>query len=246
MAVNELPLIFRRLLIFLKACGQLKTCAYLELAVGRKLKSKTRTISNRGEIPRFIGEFPCSKSNGNKLPFDSLTALLVGIFLEWLKRVVTIEFEPHRWAVTIDGKTITVIPDYEIVTSTGAVEIFEAKYDWESLSTEKKERLLAISRWFASQGITYRVITREILERKGFIQTISKLRLYGQLTYSKPVLERALKQLASPIPKSLREYEALGCERNIPVSVVYHLAYHKLLRLRYERPRHEELELCRA
>lgn len=214
--------------------------------MGRKLKSATRTISNSGEYPRFIGEFPCSKTNGNKRPFDSLTALLVGIFLEWLKRVVTIAFEPRSWTVSINGKAITVIPDYEVVTNTGAIEIFEAKYDWESLPAEKKALLLAICRWFASQGIKYRVITRKILERKGFIQTISKLRRYGQLTYSKPVLERALKQLASPIPKTLREYAALGREFNIPVSVVYHLAYHQQLRLRYELPRHEELELCPA
>lgn len=221
-------------------------CALLELVVGRKLKSATRTISNRGEYPRFIGEFPCTKSEGNKRPFDSLTSLLVGIFLEWLKRVVTIAFEPRSWTVTINGKAITVIPDYEVVTNTGAIEIFEAKYDWESLPAKKRELLLAYCRWFASQGIPYRVITRDVLERKGFIQTISKLRLYGQLTYSKPVLDRALEQLRSPIPKTLREYAAVGRERSIPVSVVYHLAYHQQLRLRYELPRHEELELCRA
>lgn len=214
--------------------------------MGRKLKSKTRTISNRGEYPRFIGEFPCTKNEGNKRPFDSLTALLVGIFLEWLKRVVKLSFEPRRWALTINGATITVIPDYEVITTTGAIEIIEAKYDWDSLSAEEKDLLAAIRRWFASQGISYRVITRRILERKGFIQTISKLRRYGQLTYPEPVLNRALKQLDSPTPKTLREYAALARERCVPVGVLYHLAYHQHLRLRYELPRHEELELCRA
>lgn len=214
--------------------------------MGRTLKSKTRTISNRGEHPRFIGEFPCTKGDVARLPFDSLTALLVGIFLEWLRRVVSIAFEPRKHWVTIDGNSFIVIPDYEIITNSGVIEIVEAKYDWDSLSFEEKELLTAIRRWFAAQGISYRVVTRKQLERKGFIQTISMLRRYGRLDYSEPVLNRALACLASPTPKLLREYVDLARERCIPVTVLYHLAYHQRLRLRYELPRHEELELCRV
>ncbi len=214
--------------------------------MGRTLKSKTRTISNRGEYPRFIGEFPCSKSDGNRRPFDSLTSLQVGIYLEWLKRVVSIAFEPRKWNVPTNGKPFGANPDYEIITNIGTIEIIEAKYDWDSLSDDEKKRLTTIRRWFVSQGINYRVITRTILERKGFIQTISKLRRYGQLPYPEPLLNWALIQLVSPTPKTLREYVALARERWVPVSVLYHLAYHQRLRLRYELPRHEELELCRA
>lgn len=60
----------------------------------RRLKSPTRTISNSGPIPRFIGYFPCSKAAGAYLPFDSMSALMVGVFLEWRRTVAGVEFEP--------------------------------------------------------------------------------------------------------------------------------------------------------
>lgn len=214
--------------------------------MGRKLKSSTRTISNRGEYPRFIGEFPCTKTEGGKRPFDSLTAMYVGVFLQWLQRAAKISFEPRRWEIPLNGTVISVVPDYEITTTAGVLEIFEAKYDWNELTADEQQRLVEIRKWFASQGFHYRVITRKVLERKGFIQAILKLRRYGQLEFSKPLLDRALKQLASSQPKTLREYVALAQARSIPVSIVYHLAYHQRIVLRYEPPRHQELELCRV
>ena len=51
--------------------------------MGRKLRSPTRTISNRGELPRFIGQFPCAKGTIFPLTFDSISALLCGVYLEW-------------------------------------------------------------------------------------------------------------------------------------------------------------------
>lgn len=65
--------------------------------MGRKLRSPTRTISNRGELPRFIGQFPCTKGATFPLTFDSLSALLCGVYLEWRPDVVRVAFEPREY-----------------------------------------------------------------------------------------------------------------------------------------------------
>lgn len=212
--------------------------------MGRQLKSATRTISNRGEHARFIGIFPCTKGVGDRLHFDSITALYVGIFLEWLPRVIRLYFEPRKLTVNFQDKSIGVIPDYEAAVHTGEIEAFEAKYEAESLKDEERERLKAVARHYATEGSRYQVLFRKTLERRGFIQTICLLRRYGNLTFPERALKHAREVLASPTPKTLREYRKLALAHGIRVGVLYHLAYRRQLRLRYELPRHEELALC--
>ena len=65
--------------------------------MARKLHSPTRTISNRGDRPKFIGQFPCTKGEGDYLVYDSLTAFLYcAIYLEWRQNVVRLTFELNR------------------------------------------------------------------------------------------------------------------------------------------------------
>ena len=214
--------------------------------MARRPKSPTRTISNRGEYPRFIGYFPCTKGAKDRLLFDSISALNVGIYLEWLPRVQRLDFEPRRHAIADGDKPFNCIPDYEATTLHGEVEVYEGKYSPDNVSDKSRTRLSAISRTMARQGYRYQVLYRKILERRGFIQTISKLRHYGQLTFPDPVLRHALAVLASATPRTLGQYVSTALDNGIRVGVLYHLAYHRKLRLRYELPRHMELELCRV
>ena len=96
--------------------------------MARRPKSPTRTISNRGEYPRFIGYFPCTKGATDRLLFDSISALQVGIYLEWLPRVRRLDFEPRRHAIADGDKPFKCIPDYEATTQLGEIQVYEAKY----------------------------------------------------------------------------------------------------------------------
>jgi hypothetical protein len=94
--------------------------------MSRHIKSETRTISNRGPFPRYIGYFPSFKFDGPYLPFDSISCLLVGIYLEWLKRIVKLSFEKARHQLTVDGVSFEAIPDYTGTLDTGEEELAEA------------------------------------------------------------------------------------------------------------------------
>lgn len=214
--------------------------------MARRPKSPTRTISNRGEYPRFIGYFPCAKGAKVPLLFDSISALQVGIYLEWLPRVRRLDFEPRQHAIADGDKSFTCIPDYEATTQLGEIQVYEAKFAADSGSDRARNRLASIGNSLARQGYRYQVLYRKVLERRGFIQTISKLRHYGHLTFPDPVLQRALGVLASPTPKTLAQYVTTALDQGIRVGVLYHLVYHRKLRLRYELPRLAELELCRV
>ena len=138
------------------------------------------------------------------------------------------------------------IPDYEATTQLGEIQVYEAKYAADSGSDRARNRLVAIGQALARQGYRYQVLYRKVLERRGFIQTISKLRHYGQLTFPDPVLRHALAVLASATPRTLGQYVSTALDNGIRVGVLYHLAYHRKLRLRYELPLLAELELCRV
>jgi hypothetical protein len=214
--------------------------------MGRKLKSPTRVISNRGDHPRFVGYFPCRKSDAPYLIFDSLSSLYVGIFIEWLRRVVKMSFEPTRYVLraTSDGETYEVIPDYGATTALGEIEIFEAKYG--DSSQEELAHYKKVRRDFAQTGFRYQVITRKTLERNGFIQTVCFLRRYGGIEFSATVLTEAQRRLAPFQPATLKAYRRIANEQWVRTSVLYHLLYHRHLSLRYEQLAYEELELCRG
>ena len=215
--------------------------------MARRPKSPTRTISNRGEYPRFIGYFPCTKGAKVPLLFDSISALKVGIYLEWLPRVLRV-WNLSRGNIPLQMATSpsSASPTMKQRRSLAKSRSTRASIPRTAYPTHQGTRLSSIGRTMARQGYRYQVLYRKILERRGFIQTISKLRHYGQLTFPDPVLRHALAVLASATPRTLGQYVSTALDNGIRVGVLYHLAYHRKLRLRYELPRHMELELCRV
>lgn len=91
----------------------------------RYIKTPSRTLSSEGPILRFIRYFPCRKADGPYLPFDSLSSLYVGIFLEWRRAVVRLEFEAEK-VVHKRADSFIEVPDYRATLYTGEQGYVEA------------------------------------------------------------------------------------------------------------------------
>lgn len=216
--------------------------------MARKLKSPTRTISNRGDLPRFIGQYPCSKGNTSCLPFDSISSLYCGVYLEWRKDVVSIAFEPrvHSFAASGELPEVTCIPDYETTMSTGELALFEAKYSEDSLKDDERERLRNAAAHSRAAGMEYQIVFRKELEKSGFIDTVILLRRYGLLDFSAEVVAEAQHRLENFCEAHLEQWRERAARARIPTSLVYYLLYHQQLPLIYRPLQVMELQPCRA
>src|SRR6185312_2493448 len=127
------------------------------MAVSRRLVSATRAISNRGEVPRFIGEVPSPKAPNGRLPFDSIPALECMIYLEWRPEVTLIEFEPEWFDFPATGHlpAIRCLPDFRATQETGEFKMIEAKANRVKLSQKRVSQLEIIREHFARRGILY-------------------------------------------------------------------------------------------
>lgn len=216
--------------------------------MGRKLRSPTRTISNRGELPRFIGQFPCTKGATFPLTFDSLSALLCGVYLEWRPDVVSVAFEPREYEFeeTSDLPELTCVPDYEAILDTGELELYEAKYAENDLRDTERTKLELTAAHCRQQGIPYHVIYRDILEKDGFIGTVMLLRPYGQLKFSAETVVGAEKRLSGFDEAELETWRERAQDAGVPTGLLYHLLYHQRLPLVYQPLIQVELLPCRA
>lgn len=199
--------------------------------MARKLKSPTRTISNRGDYPRFIGNFPCTKAAESFLPFDSLSALFCGIWLEYRKDIIKIQFEPRKFSfpATDTLPAIELIPDYMCVMDTGEIRFVEAKYSRVDLTQEEVDKLKWAELHFQNQGSVYEVVYRKDLEESGFVQTILLLRPYAQLGTPESTLTRAFERLRGFQPSTLTVWRARARELGVNIGVLYQLLYQQRL-----------------
>lgn len=221
----------------------------------RKLKSPTRTISNAGEHPRFIGQLTSPKaatssvagSDWGILTYDSLSALLCALYLEWRPDVVNFSFEPKRYSLPAgDGLAqLDCIPDFEVVLDTGELVVVEAKYSRDQLRDKEREKLALTAAHFERMGIPYSVVYRHELEADGFIDTIFLLRQYGHCIYSHSVLDKAEQRLTRAEPIDLWDWRRMASKANVPTDVLYHLLYRQRLPLKYRPIQFEELLLWR-
>lgn len=228
--------------------------------MARKLKSPTRTISNAGEHPRFMGlmttprAHPARRKVGTAppgygvLPFDSLSALACAIYLEWRQDVVHFDFEPRKFDFSEHGDwpAASCIPDFEVTLDTGELAIFEAKYSQEQLRGDERAKLRLLEAHFQSQGVSYTVVYRLDLEKSGFLQTLALMRPYAQLDYSPKAVEKALERLTPFESADLTTWRKRASEARVPVALLYHLLYRQRLPLQYRPLQFMELELCLA
>lgn len=216
--------------------------------MARKLRSPTRTISNRGDLPRFIGQFPCIKGVTSPLTFDSLSALLCGIYLEWRRDVVSIAFEPrvHHFPATGTLPELTFVPDYEVILTTGELELYEAKYSAEGLDPAERAKLKLTQAHCEASGIPYQIIFRKKLEEDGFIDTLLILRRFGQLSFPDAMVEETLSRLSHFTSAYLEDWRTRAHKAGVPTRLLYHLLYHQRLSLAYRPLLSVELLPCRA
>ncbi|ODS68314.1 MAG: hypothetical protein ABS38_06880 [Acidovorax sp. SCN 68-22] len=216
--------------------------------MSRRLYSPTRTISNRGDLPRYIGQFPCAKAEASHLVFDSMSALYCGIYLEWRQDVVSMAFEPHMLTFEAEAglPELTCHPDYEAILDTGEIEFYEAKYSRDGLKDAEREKLALTAAHFEQRGIPYKVIYREDLETDGFIDTIILLRRYGLMQYPGGVVEAAAQRLAQGPEATLEAWRSHAATAGVPTALLYHLLYHQRLPLVYRPLLPMELQPCRA
>lgn len=216
--------------------------------MGRKLYSPTRTISNRGEHPRFIGQFPCAKAEASHLVFDSLGALYCGVYLEWRQDVVSMAFEPHeyRFEATAELAGLTCFPDYEVILDTGEIELNEVKYSREDLRDTDQDKLELAAAHFEQLGIPYNVRYRKDLEVDGFIDAVILLRRFGLLEYSERLVEAAEQRLIQFPEATLEVWRSRADKAGVPTGLLYHLLYHQRLPLTYSRLLPVEFLPCRV
>jgi hypothetical protein len=211
--------------------------------MARQIKSPTRTISNRGPMPRYIGYFPCSKTVAPYLPFDSIASLCVGIYLEWSRDTVALQFESAKFQFQTADGVKTVIPDYEVSRLTGEIRHAEAKYE-RPVDPGKTQELEATAALFASRGIPYEVFFRKDLERDGFFDTIFFLRRYAKLWFYPNSIATATRKMSCVGALTVWEYKSLALERSVPLALLYHILYHGHLPFKPEPFVHEEFREC--
>lgn len=222
----------------------------------RKIKSPTRTISNAGEHPRFIGLLTSPKAATEPVPtgdwgvlqYDSLSAMLCALYLEWRTDVVRFSFEPRRYRFESNGDlaSLDCIPDFEAVLATGEVRVVEAKYSPDQMREKERSKLALTAAHFECAGIPYEVVYRLELERHGFIDTVFLLRQYGHHPYAEALLNEAERRLANTDRADLWEWRRRAATACVPTAVLYHLLYWQRLPLEYRSLQFEELQLWRA
>ena len=214
----------------------------------RKLRSPSRTISNRGPSRRFTGEFPCTKSVTIPLVFDSISSLYCAVALEHRKNVVRIEFEPrmHTHAATSVLAALTAITDFEVTLDTSELRPVEAKYSESSLRDKERTHLMLLAEHCEAEGRPLEVVYRDVLERDGFINTVLLLRRYGLLPQAPASVANACRRLEGLETTTLEVWRERAQAARVPTGLLYYLLYHQELPLTYRTLLPMALAPCRV
>lgn len=201
----------------------------------KKIKSPTRTISNKGPEPRFVGFFPCHKAISGYLPYDSIPALDCGIYLEWRSDIVRIDFEPEKYHFKKGDGTRDKgsIPDYRAILATGEIEVIEAKSSDSVLRDSDREQLNLVAATCAQRGENFRIVHRDQLHLNGFLDTILLLRPHGWMNPSLTTIELALARFGVRDATTIEEWRRIAVSAGIPISMLYHLLYRQRVPLVY-------------
>jgi hypothetical protein len=220
-----------------------------------KLKSPTRTISNRGPRPRFTGSFPCVKpmhpapfGRVASLPFDSMGSLYGGLWLEWRNDIAKVGFEVEVDQHEEDGDlpAMRAISDYHVVASTGELGRVEIKFSIESLAADERTRLASLAEHAKRKGISFELMDRVRLEQNGFIQTVLLLRPYAHMQWAPAAAKLALRRLHGYPPGTLGAWRSRARQHKVPVALAYQLLYRQQLALVYQKLVPADLALCHA
>lgn len=210
----------------------------------RYIRTPTRTLSNRGPIPKFMGYYSLRKADPNKVFFDSLSSVYVGVYLDWRADVERLQFEAHRIEFELDGRPAKAFPDFYVGWADGELGYVEAKYSPPPPGSPEDLRLAQLGAHLRARGFRYEVYFRTELEEGGLIQTIFLLRRYARLSIPSAVLDAAHAQLVTDEPLTLTQHRKRAERLGVNTSLLYQLLYFQRLPLKYVHFQHPELELC--
>lgn len=214
----------------------------------RRYETARGRVSNRGDLPRFVGILPCPKAAEGCVVFSSLSEMYVGMYLTWAKRVSRIAFEAARleFAAAGDLPSLVAWPDFEAVLDNGEIEWVEAKHSKDGLRPDEAEHLTWLAAHCEREHRRFRVIFRMDLHEDGFIDTVALLHRYGQLEFPTQSLTKAAERLAHHPASYLEQWRAHARAARVPIDVLYHLLYQERLPLLYRPLLPVELIACRA
>jgi len=224
----------------------------------RHFKSPSRTISNKGEYPRFVGLLSSPKATNPSpwyveegwgvVPFDSLSALICAIHLEWRRNVESFSFEKRAFSFSATDQLpkLRCIPDFEVVLTTAEIGLVEAKYSESELRPQERLKLELASRHAGEQGLFHEVIFRRTLEVNGFADTIFLLRPYGLMEYPEAKLDTAFQRLSSFEVTDLATWRERAIDARVPIAVLYKLLYQQRLPLKYRHLQFIEMDKWHA
>ena len=182
------------------------------------------------------------------MPFDSLSALICAICLEWRTNVASFSFEKREFnfSETDQLPQLRCIPDFEVLLTTAELGFVEAKYSEQDLRPQERLKLHIASRHAAEQGFFHEVMFRRTLEIDGFADTVFLLRPYGLMAYPEAKLDTAFKRLSSFEVTDLATWRERAIDARVPVAVLYKLLYQQRLPLKYRHLQFIEMDKWHA
>jgi hypothetical protein len=181
------------------------------------------------------------------MPFDSLSSLKCGLYLEWRQDVVQVSFEPDidNYPATETLSALRCVHDYKVLFASAERGVVEAKYSQESIKSKQQANFQLAAAHLRERGISHTVVYRLELEKNGFIDTVLLLRRYGRhLHFKTSSIERAKQVLARQEEQDIAAWRERARKFGISIPLLYHLLYHQQLPLKYAPLQFVELELC--
>lgn len=162
-----------------------------------------RKVSNRGG--NIIGFYPSLKM-GRMVAFESTIERDLVYLLDYERQVEEFCEQPCKIEYLHDGKKRTYTPDYSVRFIGGHEVIVECKPAELTGKEENRRKFEAGRNWAANEGVSYEVVTDEMLRQGCRLQNIKFLSQFARHELPVAVKQQIFKLLqSSPRPLSIQE-----------------------------------------
>lgn len=132
----------------------LKPIQYTEQSIARE-------IFKPGFRRHYVGYF-ASRINYTLIPFESILEKHACTVFESYAEIQSYRSQPYGMRIIINGKAVTVYPDFELTMNQG-LALVDIKYYENTLSPKFKARYWALKDLAEKQGMSYTLLTEEEL-----------------------------------------------------------------------------------
>lgn len=141
-----------------------------------KVKTATRAVSNAGQ-PRTLVNIASTKAIG-ELPTESLVEFDGLIELIADPDIVSVQVQPQRFDLEVDGKAVQYTPDVRFVRRDGRIGFREFKDSSKPLPQEVADKLQAAAAFLADEGYEFEVRTSGELRSNHRVANFKLLKRY--------------------------------------------------------------------